>query len=174
MIESIATSFVRGFGSEPKYRPSSMEDIIVGLLSTLIINGLLDEAVKVIEDNAGLDFTGDIKSIKGVGSHSSIPFMYKSPISIMILLSIIPNISTMSDHIILDIPIGTLNGSNKRRALLKALDIINMRNMGIKVYNIHGTSDKLGVIKYNTQEDIMRIVQTLDLSPQTIDRITQW
>ena len=166
-MDSIATSFLKGFGVAPTYRPVVSEDILIGLLSTLAKHKLLQDAIMTIEDRTTLEFTGSLASISNIGSHKFLPFLHKSPEVLSLYFKVLPLASTIHKHEVLDYDIP----KTARRGLVKAIQMFNEADIGIRLYLPRVSDNKLGVIVYSTREELMSIIQTLDLPEGVMDRV---
>ena len=174
-MTSVARTLTEGFEISPIFRPAALEDIMIGLIHTLATNGLLHEAISVIEKHYGIPYSGKISSLNGVASHPYIPFLYKSPEAVATLLKVLPYINTTDVHDVIDVPESLMSEDIRysRRILSRSIDAINTADIGFKLYLPYKDPGRLGIIVCETREDLLTTLSTLDLQVTVQDKLLQ-
>ena len=173
-MKSVASTLLEGFELTPNFRPSLLEDIVIGLISTLAKHGYLEEAVESIEKYTELIFTGNLDVISKVSSNDNIPYLFRYPDAISLLLNLLPSIAVIGEHDVVDIPSTILVGNNPRvqkRNLTKAIEVLNRLDIGVKFYLPYAAITQIAIINYEDHQDLLDILATLDLPTQVQDRI---
>jgi len=173
---SVAKKLLGGFDIAQNLRPSALEDVLIGLISTLSKNHLLRESINDIERHTHLKFNGELSSLELVASHPDIPYMHRMPEAISVLLKLIPIASVVNKHEIIDMPQEILAGIYKRtrkRWLDKIINALNSMDIGTKIYLPYGNLEKLGIITYSNRDELFEILKELDLPIHIQDKIAK-
>ena len=173
-MKSIAETFIAGHGIKAGFRPAATEGVFISLLCTLSKHGLLQEAVDLINETTGDTFEGSIGGIQAIGSTPHIPYLYKTPETIDLLLLTVPHRIGGSGTVLISIPEHLHEGTRSgRRSLTKSVDTINGLNIGAKLYLTASNPPQLGIINYTSHKELLELVQGLDLPGPTRDKVVQ-
>ena len=175
-MKSVASTLLEQFDIQPSFRPAVLEDVVVGLVTTLATHGLLSEAVETIEDHTGLEFDGNTTALNGVAGHAYIPYMYKTPGATTLMLNLMVYIPVDEAHALVTLDSSILVGASigtRKRNLLRNIDVINAIDIGVKLYLPYASVDQIGIIVYEDHKGLLKTLSSLNLPIPVLDRILQ-
>jgi len=150
---SIAKELISGFDLDKVLlRPTQVELVVIGLITTLSEYGLLDKAIENIEDNTDLRFDGDTDAIKTVARAPYVPFIFDKPRTIGLYLHVYPH--TLVKDTYTEIPAHNMTVRSARTSMR----YINAANLGFKCFWLPNRSG-IGVLSYDSEYNLRQLIE---------------